>query len=644
MNTTETTHFLKLFPPFDRMEASECEEIARTAQLLTFHEGDTIFRTGDTPFPYFFIVRTGLVQLIQQDGDTTYLNSECDEGDTFGLRAWLAHNKYLSTAFAIEHTEVYAINWDTFNQISLQNPKVALFLASTFASDVTTIRAETPDELQKVRSFLSQSKGFTDQVLELDAWQIDPVKQIIDCTPSHTVREAAKIMSIFGVGSILVVDTQKRPVGIITDSDFRKKVVAIEQDVRNEPVTSIMSTPVKTIKPDLSISEVILLMLSQRISHFCITQDGSDKSPAIGLVSQRDILIAQGNNPILITKQLINSTQSNRLHTLREQAELLINAYLQRNFSIPFIANIVTEINNVLTQKALDLAQIHLEKEGLIAPQIQYCWAVVGAEGRREQLLRTDLDTILIIEETPEAHLPENKRYFKRLATEVRRILKECGFEESEVGINADNPAWCKSMEEWKMYFQYQIDNPTENELSELTMMLDFRPIAGKFHLAYDLETSMVQYIHADKTKNFLRHLAQAALKNPPPMSFFRSFMVESSGSHKNKFDIKGRALRPLADLARVLALEFQLRDYNSTYDRFHKVAHLAPDLTDVCEAGAIAYEILLKHRALYGLRHQTSGRYISPDSLDKQAKQELRGVFKIIEKVQKAVQEYYGL
>jgi CBS domain-containing protein len=644
MNLTETAHFLSLFPPFDRMELAECEELAQNAQLLTFHEGDTIFRMGDAPLPYFFMVKSGLVQLIQQDGETTYLNSECDEGDTFGLRAWLANDGYLSTAFAIEHTEVYALSWDVFNKITQKNPKVALFLASTFASTVSAIRNEIPNELQKVRNFLTQRKGYADQTLELDAWKIDPIKQVIDCTQHHTIREAAKIMSIFGVGSILVVDDQKLPVGIITDSDFRKKVVAVETDMRNELVTTIMSSPVKTIKPNLSVSEVILLMLSQRISHFCITQDGSDKSPAVGLVSQRDILIAQGNNPILITKQLINSTQSNRLHTLREQAELLIAAYLQRDFAIPFIANIVTEINNVLMQKAIEIAQSNLEKVGKTMPSVRYCWAVLGAEGRREQLLRTDLDTILILEEKPEAYTPDTKRYFQHFAFEVKRILKECGFEESDLGISADNPAWCKTVKEWEAFLQYNIDNLDESILTELVFLLDFRPTAGSFVLAHEVELFLVEYVKADKERKFLKHMAQIALKNPPPMSFFRSFIVESSGAHKNKFDIKARALRPLADLARVLALEYQLHDYNSTFDRFYQVGGLAPHLTEICEAGAIAYEILLKKRALYGLRHKTSGRYISPDALDKNDKQELRGVFKIIEKVQEALQKHYGL
>lgn len=644
MNLTETARFLSLFPPFDRMETSECEELARTAQLLTFHEGDTVFRMGDAPLPYFFMVKSGLIQLIQQDEETTYLNSECDEGDIFGLRAWLANHVYLSTAFAIENTEIYALSWDIFNQISQKNSKVALFLASTFASTNASIRSESPDELQKVRNFLTQRKGLADQTLELDAWKIDPVKQVIDCTAHHTVREAAKIMSIFGVGSILVVDEHKRPMGIITDSDFRKKVVSVEADLRNEPVTAIMSAPVKTIKPDLSVSEVILLMLSQRISHFCITQDGSDKSPAMGLVSQRDILIAQGNNPILITKQLINSTQINRLHTLREQAELLINAYLQRNFDIPFIANIVTEINNVLMQKAVEIAKINLEKVGKTAPEVDFCWAVVGAEGRREQLLRTDLDTILILEEKPAAYLPETKRYFQVFAQEVKQILKECGFEESELGINADNPAWCKTIQEWQAFLQYNIDNVNESILNELGMLLDFRPTAGKISLAHEIEDFLVNYVKQDKDRKFLKHMAQNALKNPPPKSFFKSFIVESSGVHKNKFDIKARALRPLADLARVLALEYQLHDYNSTFDRFHKVSTHAPHLSEICEAGALAYEILLKHRAIYGLHHKTSGRYISPESLDKHARQELRSVFKIIEKVQETIEKHYKL
>jgi CBS domain-containing protein len=635
-------HFLEAYPPFDRIVATDLAELCQLAQIRQYQEGDLIFKQGQMPQPFFCVVKSGLVQLVNQTGDDRALDNECDEGDIFGIRASLANDNYLADAIAAEPTELILLPLAKFHEITARNPKVALFLATIFAASITAIRAEAPEEIKKIRTFLEKRSSFSDTGLEFDAVKIDPIKHIVDCTPQHTIREAAKIMSIFRVGSILVTDAQKKPLGIITDSDFRKKVVSVETDIKQQPVTEIMSSPVKTIKPNLSISEMVLLMLSQRVGHFCITEDGTDQSPAIGVVSQRDILIAQGNNPIVLTKQIMQSVNAQQLHAIREQAEVLVNAYLQRDFAVPFVANIITEINNVLTQRAAEIATQNLIKKGLTIPEIKFCWVVIGAEGRREQLLRTDLDTILIYENIAEDQEEVVKEYFLLLAQEINQILIECGFEESELGITADKTQWCQSLKAWQSHFGAWIDAPHSIKNPDFGMFLDFRPVAGNFNLANQLKDFIFDSIQQNGA--FLRFLAKLALRNLPPMSFFGSFIVEQSGDHRNKFDIKARALRPLSDAARVLAFSHQLRNYGSTFDRFEEVASLQPPIAEVCSAGAVAYEILLKQRALYGLKHKSSGRYIIPDELSKGDKQTLRSIFKVIEKVQKTIETRFDL
>ena len=51
-------------------------------------------------------------------------------------------------------------------------------------------------------------------------------------------------------------------------------------------------------------------------------------------------------------------------------------------------------------------------------------------------------------------------------------------------------------------------------------------------------------------------HLAKDCLTGKPPLSFFRNFIVEKDGEHKNRLDIKTRGLVPFVDFARVMALE----------------------------------------------------------------------------------------
>ena len=63
----------------------------------------------------------------------------------------------------------------------------------------------------------------------------------------------------------------------------------------------------------------------------------------------------------------------------------------------------------------------------------------------------------------------------------------------------------------------------------------------------------------------FYAYLGANALENPAPLGFFRQFLVENDGEHKDTFDIKSRALLPLVDAARILILSVGIRNINNT-------------------------------------------------------------------------------
>jgi CBS domain-containing protein len=56
----------------------------------------------------------------------------------------------------------------------------------------------------------------------------NPIRSLIKrspvvCTPELTVREAAEVMTLERIGSIVVIDEQHRPIGILTDTDMRAR-------------------------------------------------------------------------------------------------------------------------------------------------------------------------------------------------------------------------------------------------------------------------------------------------------------------------------------------------------------------------------------------------------------------------------------
>lgn len=66
-------------------------------------------------------------------------------------------------------------------------------------------------------------------------------RQVVTCSPETTLGDAAKLMRSQHVGSIVVCDAAKQPVGILTDRDIVVEVVAAQLDARTVKVGEVMS-------------------------------------------------------------------------------------------------------------------------------------------------------------------------------------------------------------------------------------------------------------------------------------------------------------------------------------------------------------------------------------------------------------------
>jgi len=90
-----------------------------------------------------------------------------------------------------------------------------------------------------------------------------------------SIQEVAKKMKDRNVSSLVVVDTNRKPVGIVTERDLVRKVCI--NDVRTSKVTSkeVMSSPLITIKASSSTSTAADMMLKNNVRHLLIVDDGN---------------------------------------------------------------------------------------------------------------------------------------------------------------------------------------------------------------------------------------------------------------------------------------------------------------------------------------------------------------------------------
>ncbi|MBW2509605.1 MAG: hypothetical protein JRE81_13305, partial [Deltaproteobacteria bacterium] len=347
--------------------------------------------------------------------------------------------------------------------------------------------------------------------------------------------------------------------------------------------------------------------------------------------SEHDILKTQGSHPTVILSEMNRAKTKERLRALRDQAEDLLRQYLEDEVGMGFLSNMISEINDTLIRRAIHLSLGELAERGQ-QPPVPFCWMALGSEGREEQLLRTDQDNAIMYA-NPGNDEGAAERFFLELGERVVEVLVEAGFKRCPGEVMASNPKWNRPLDGWKRYFTDWIREPENIAVMHSNIFFDFRPVHGDQTLAAALKNHIFQQV--DENRMFLTFLARSAVQNPPPLSFFRNVVVERSGEHRDAFDIKARAMTPLADAARVLVYDYGINIYGSTAERWQAIAETNENLSRLAGEAAMAYEILMRIRAIEGLSRGTSGRYVHIKELNKLERQTLRNTFSVVKDVQ---------
>lgn len=110
--------------------------------------------------------------------------------------------------------------------------------------------------------------------------------------PGRSVLEAARLMNLHRIGSLVVTDGQ-RIVGIITERDILTRVVARERPPSTTPVLEVMTADVLTCEPSTSLSDLRTLMHQRRIRHIPVLDDAGRLA---GMVSIGDLNAAKARN------------------------------------------------------------------------------------------------------------------------------------------------------------------------------------------------------------------------------------------------------------------------------------------------------------------------------------------------------------
>ena len=143
----------------------------------------------------------------------------------------------------------------------------------------------------------------------------------------------------------------------------------------------------------------------------------------------------------------------------------------------------------------------------------------------------------------------------------------------------------------------------------------------------------------------FLGHMANMIIKNTPPVGFFKSFVVEKSGEHKDEFNLKIKGIAPLIDAVRLFALEKGVTE-TSTLGRIQALKDKHSIIKEYSSELEHAFDFIMLLRVQHQYEQIKAGmqpdNFINPDRLSNLEKKTIREAFHLISKLQDLIFEIY--
>lgn len=410
----------------------------------------------------------------------------------------------------------------------------------------------------------------------------------VTCPPHTPIGAALEAMQRHGIGSMIVVDQDRRPLGIFTLHDLLSRV-ALPQRGLSEPIERVMTRTLTTLPPHATAYEAALTMVRHGIRHVLVVDSGE----LLGIVSERDLFSLQRVSMRQLSQDIRSADSLESLQQLSEEVRKLAQSMLVQGVAAEQLTQFIASLNDLLTQRAIDL-----EARGADLAPIRWCWLALGSEGRLEQTLSTDQDNGIIFEVPDGTKAHAVRERLLPFAQRINLALDRCGFPLCRGDIMAGNPQWCLSTEEWRGKFAAWIDSGSPEALLHGSIFFDFRPLHGETRLALELRQWLLA--RASANRRFLHQMAENALRNRPPLGFFRDFAVEASGEYRNTIDLKMNGATLFVDAARILSLQTQVPATN-TAERLRRSAQALHIPREEVEAWVDAFYYIQRLR----LEHQ---------------------------------------
>ncbi len=528
---------LRAYPPFDRFEPESLAFLDTRLKPASFGAGAVLVSPEQGEPKFLYIVTAGKVRATEAGGtgapgetDLTLSVGECFPiGALSGRR--ISANIYTATTAV----DVWLLPVDDFHHLLSSSNAFARHCSGYLASLVTQSRRQLQAHFAQQAS---EEQGLNTRLSDLIQ------RAPISVNTTASVQRAIEIMGEHKTGSVIVVNGDGGPIGLLTQSDVVRRVVLGKVPL-DTGISEVMTHHPATLPETATAYDAMFAMASRGIRHLLLTDEAGRLS---GVISERDLFALQrvGVGQVRRAIESADSLRSLKL-ALRDVQQSAFNM-LAQGVGAEQLTQYISTLNDAVTARVL---QLNLARHAL--DDIEWAWLAFGSEGREEQTLSTDQDNGIVFLAADADRRDALRARLLAFSQDVNKDLDACGFPLCKGNIMAGNPDWCLTLDEWKARFTSWIASPQPEALLNATIFFDFRALYGRTELA----DRMHEHLFSQSRTNsaFQRMLAANALQVSPPLGMIRDFVTESDEHGKAFIDLKKSGARLFVDAARVMAL-----------------------------------------------------------------------------------------
>ncbi|TLS35207.1 DUF294 nucleotidyltransferase-like domain-containing protein [Pseudalkalibacillus caeni] len=535
--------------PFHYLTSDQKKRLLADAELQEYNKGEFLFHEKDEEVDLFLVV-SGIAKNIvhKANGHQTTMRFYYP-GDLIGLMIMLTSGTMTFSVQAIENCKVIKLRKEVVLNAMNENPRFSSVMLESIGDRMRTLY----DEIKLDRQREEDSENIV-----LFRTRINSImEEDIKVPPAYTVMETAELFKQDKPAGVIVSEDEESILGVVTTHSILK---AVTEGSLSDPIHRWMEQEPFTVEADAFSYEALAHIKYHPDSLIPVIH----RKLLVGMVSAQSFLRLQDSAYLDLLHRIkgardyeevekLSPLYNNEFHTF--VSDMLVQDTLAYD-----ICEMISNYNDEIHKQIIILAEEEMKQEGHGLPPVNYCFIVMGSEGRKEQAFSTDQDNGFILDEYE--HLPyrnDIQAYFRKFAEKINTKLVECGFPECEGGIMAKEEKWCRSISSWKKEVNRWIQETDAEEIRNFTIFLDFRPIYGDLDLAISLRREMTKRVQKAQSLHML--LMKDTIRFRVPLNPLGQLHLKGKSK---KLNLKKSAIMQIVNGVRIFAMKYGIEETNT--------------------------------------------------------------------------------